>query len=110
VKQKDPDQFFREMSHLKDNIFLNFLALFLFVDHEFRLNPCPAFCVWQVGMAILTHLGSPGCIFISSAGGGGCLFFFSHLACGGGSFFSFSGGCGAAKTVFTVPVSRSFLS
>jgi hypothetical protein len=35
LKQKDPDQFFREMSHLKDNILLHFLALLLFMDHEF---------------------------------------------------------------------------
>jgi hypothetical protein len=34
VKQKDPDKFFREMSHLKAHNFLNILAQFLFVDHE----------------------------------------------------------------------------
>jgi hypothetical protein len=43
VKQKDPDKFFREMSHLKAHNFLNILAQFLFVDHEFWLNPSPAF-------------------------------------------------------------------
>jgi hypothetical protein len=41
VKQKDPDQFFREMSHLKAHNFLIFCAPLLFVDHEFRTNPCP---------------------------------------------------------------------
>jgi hypothetical protein len=35
VKQKDPDQFFQEMSHLKAHNFFNFLALLLYVDHEF---------------------------------------------------------------------------
>jgi uncharacterized membrane protein YhiD involved in acid resistance len=33
------------MSHLKAHNFFKFLALLLFVDHEFRLNPCPAFSV-----------------------------------------------------------------
>jgi hypothetical protein len=66
--------------------------------------------MFQVGMGIATHVGSPGCLSLSSlAGGGGCLFF-SSLAGGGGSFFSSSGGGGAAKMALTVPVSRSFLS
>jgi uncharacterized membrane protein YgcG len=66
--------------------------------------------ILQIGMVIATHLGSPGCLFFSSAYGGGCLFF-SSLSGGGGSFFSSSGGGGGtAKIALTMPVSRSFLS
>jgi hypothetical protein len=50
VKQEDPDQFFRDMSHLKAHNLFKFLALLLYVDHEFRLNPCPAFCALYVLM------------------------------------------------------------
>jgi hypothetical protein len=53
--------------------------------------------IWQVGMVIAMHLGSPGCFFFSSGGSG--------------SFFSSSSGGGsAAKAALTVPVSGSFLS